>query len=53
VLDAQQRLYPAQHTLAQIRRDRLLAYVQLYKTLGGGWDRTDAQWGTAQKGTEG
>jgi multidrug efflux system outer membrane protein len=53
VLDAQQRLYPAQHTLAQIRRDRLLAYVQLYKTLGGGWNLTDAQWGPAQKGTEG
>jgi len=53
VLDAQQRLYPAQHTLAQIRRDRLLAYVQLYKTLGGGWNLTDAQWGPAQKGTAG
>jgi len=53
VLDAQQRLYPAQHTLAQIRRDRLLTFVQLYKTLGGGWNLTDAEWGIAQKGTEG
>ena len=34
-------------TLAQIRRDRLLAYVALYKALGGGWKLTDAQW-TAQ-----
>jgi outer membrane protein, multidrug efflux system len=44
VLEAQQQLYPAQNTLAQIRRDRLLAYVQLYKALGGGWNLTDEQW---------
>jgi len=47
VLEAQQQLYPAQTTLAQIRRNRLLAYAQLYKALGGGWNLTDAQW-TAQ-----
>jgi multidrug efflux system outer membrane protein len=44
VLEAQQQLYPAQNTLAQIRRNRLLAYAQLYKALGGGWNLTDAQW---------
>src|SRR4030095_1732497 len=44
VLEAQQQLYPAQSTLAQIRRNRLLAYVQLYKALGGGWNLTDTQW---------
>ena len=44
VLEAQQQLYPAQTTLAQIRANRLLAYVQLYKALGGGWNLTDAQW---------
>ena len=44
VLEAQQQLYPAQNTLAQIRRDRLLANVQLYKALGGGWSLTDAEW---------
>src|SRR5881296_3987676 len=44
VLEAQQQLYPAQNTLAQIRRNRLVAYVQLYKALGGGWNLTDAQW---------
>ena len=44
VLEAQQQLYPAQNTLAQIRRDRLLAHVQLYKALGGGWSLTDAEW---------
>ena len=44
VLEAQQQLYPAQNTLAQIRRGRLIAYVQLYRALGGGWNLTDAQW---------
>jgi multidrug efflux system outer membrane protein len=44
VLEAQQQLYPAQNALAQIRRNRLLAYVQLYKALGGGWSLTDAEW---------
>ena len=44
VLEAQQQLYPAQNTLAQIRRNRLVAYVQLYKALGGGWNLSDAQW---------
>jgi multidrug efflux system outer membrane protein len=44
VLEAQQQLYPAQTTLAQIRANRLVAYVQLYKALGGGWNLTDAQW---------
>ena len=37
VLDAQQQLFPAETTLAQIERDELLAVVQLYKALGGGW----------------
>ena len=53
VLEAQQQLYPAQSTLAQIRRDRLLAYVQLYKALGGGWSLTDSQWGVQGKGSDG
>jgi multidrug efflux system outer membrane protein len=44
VLEAQQQLYPAQTTLAQIRANRLVAYVQLYKALGGGWNLTDVQW---------
>ena len=44
VLEAQQQLYPAQNTLAQIRQNRLLAYAQLYRALGGGWALTDAQW---------
>ena len=44
VLEAQQQLYPAQTTLAQIRGNRLLAYAQLYKALGGGWQLRDAEW---------
>ena len=43
ILDAQQRLYPAQYAQAQIRLGRLLAYVQLYKALGGGWNLKDPQ----------
>src|SRR5262249_1814979 len=37
ILESLQRLYPAQYAEAQIRLNRLLAYVQLYRALGGGW----------------
>jgi multidrug efflux system outer membrane protein len=37
VLEAQQQLFAAQNSLAQTQRDQLLAVVQLYRTLGGGW----------------
>ena len=37
VLDAEQQLYPAETALAQTQRDQLLAVVNLYKALGGGW----------------
>jgi outer membrane protein, multidrug efflux system len=37
VLEAQQELFPAELTLAQTQRDQLLAVVNLYKALGGGW----------------
>ena len=49
VLEAQQQLFPAQNTLAQIRRNRLLTHVRLYKALGGGWSLTDAQWEDQEK----
>jgi outer membrane protein, multidrug efflux system len=49
VLEAQQLLYPAQGILAQLRRDRLVAYVQLYRSLGGGWNLSDAQWSDPTK----
>jgi multidrug efflux system outer membrane protein len=52
VLEAQQQLFPAQHAMAQIRRDRLTAYIQLYKALGGGWQLSDAQW-AAPNGLDG
>jgi multidrug efflux system outer membrane protein len=45
VLEAQQQLFPAETALAQTRRDQLLAVVNLYKALGGGWQ--DAETGGA------
>ena len=39
VLDAQEQLLAAETSLAQIRRDRLIAVVDLYRALGGTWDR--------------
>jgi outer membrane protein, multidrug efflux system len=47
VLEALQQLYPAQNTLALIRLNRLLAYAQLYRALGGGWNLSNADWGAA------
>jgi multidrug efflux system outer membrane protein len=47
VLDALQRLYPAQLSLAQTEVNRRLVVVQLYKALGGGWNLTDEQFNTA------
>jgi multidrug efflux system outer membrane protein len=41
VLDAEEKLYPAQNAQAGVRLNRLLAYVGLYKALGGGWNVTD------------
>jgi multidrug efflux system outer membrane protein len=38
VLEAQQQLFPAEDELAQTQRDQLVAVVDLYKALGGGWD---------------
>ena len=37
VLQAQQELYPAQRSQVQAQVSQLLAVVQLYKALGGGW----------------
>jgi multidrug efflux system outer membrane protein len=37
VIEAQQQLFPAENALAQVQRDQLIAVVQLYKALGGGW----------------
>ena len=37
VLQAQQELYPTQRALVQAQADELIAVIQLYKALGGGW----------------
>jgi multidrug efflux system outer membrane protein len=38
VLEEQQLLFPAENTLAQTRLNQLNAVVQLYRSLGGGWE---------------
>src|SRR5262245_9610554 len=43
VLEAQQQLFPAEDQLAQTERDELLAVVQLYAALGGGWSYGEQQ----------
>ncbi len=48
VLDAQQQLFPAESALAQTQRDQLLAVVNLYKALGGGWNLQDHDWAQPQ-----
>src|SRR5262249_2478459 len=37
VLEAQQQLFPLANALAQTELNQLLAIVQLYRALGGGW----------------
>jgi multidrug efflux system outer membrane protein len=48
VLQTQQQLFPAEILLAQARYNRLATLVQLYRTLGGGWQLADPQWTGAQ-----
>ena len=38
VLQEQQLLFPAENTLVQTQLNQLLAVVQLYRALGGGWE---------------
>ncbi len=38
LLQEQQQLFPAQNALTQTQLNQLLATVQLYKALGGGWN---------------
>ena len=44
VLQAEQQLYPAEQSWAQLRFQRLANFVQLYKALGGGWTIQDPAW---------
>ena len=39
LLDAQHQLFNAELSLSEAKRDRLVALVQIYKALGGGWER--------------
>ena len=41
VLEAQQQLFPAENSLAQTQLSQLLVIVQLYKALGGGWQKSE------------
>ncbi|HSP97821.1 MAG TPA: efflux transporter outer membrane subunit [Candidatus Dormibacteraeota bacterium] len=41
VLEAQQQLFPAELALAQTDLGRILAVVDLYRSLGGGWQSND------------
>ena len=40
VLQAQQELYPTQRAQVQAQVGELIAIIQLYKALGGGWQTT-------------
>lgn len=43
VLEAQQQLFPAELALARNRLNQLLATVDLYRALGGGWQGEEAK----------
>lgn len=43
VLQEQQQLFPAENVLVQTQLNQLLAFVQLYRALGGGWQTSDHQ----------
>lgn len=44
VIESQQQLYPVEAELAQVQQAQLVAVVNLYKALGGGWKLGDDQW---------
>lgn len=44
VLEAQQLLFPEALRLARVQRDQLVAIVDLYRALGGGWDVPVEEW---------
>jgi multidrug efflux system outer membrane protein len=44
VLESEQQLFPAEDALAQNQADELIAVVNLYKALGGGWNLAPDQW---------
>jgi multidrug efflux system outer membrane protein len=48
VLDGQRSLYSAELTLAQARGNEYQSLVQLYRSLGGGWQQATTQSYAAQ-----
>jgi multidrug efflux system outer membrane protein len=44
IVDAQIQLYPAESASVTYDLGRKLAMVDLYRTLGGGWNLSDSQW---------
>jgi outer membrane protein TolC len=52
VLDAQRQLFSAELELSTATRDRLLAVVELYRALGGGWAAADEITGSASNPVE-
>jgi multidrug efflux system outer membrane protein len=48
VLEAQQLLFPAENSLVQVELNQMLAIVQLYKALGGGWNLSNPQFTTGR-----
>ncbi len=44
VLEAQQRLFPAENAEAEARRDLAIVVVRLYRALGGGWQLPAGAW---------
>lgn len=52
VLDAQRQLFSAEIDLAQSRRALLLGFVELYRSLGGGWSNDHRDQGAASEGRE-
>jgi multidrug efflux system outer membrane protein len=52
VLDALQRLYPAQLALAQTEVNRRLVILQLYRALGGGWNLSHDEFTTGVPGNQ-
>jgi len=49
VLDAQRRQFDSANNLVASRRDELVSVVQLYKSLGGGWQEAPATTATPAK----
>ena len=48
VLDAQRQLFSAELDVSTATRNRLLAVVQLYRALGGGWSAAEEMTGASE-----